>query len=395
MPSRWPHRAAWALALTTFPLIWMGGLVTTYDAGMAVPDWPQTYGYNLFLYPPASWLQVWDVFLEHSHRLIGAAVGLVAIALAVLLWRHDRRKWIRTLGVIAVAEVCVQGTLGGLRVVGREIVQARILGVPAPAFLATAAGIYALAAQLLLAEPDQRGKAVFWVRTVLVAAACFLAARWGVLAARDKLLLAKMHGSTAPAFFALAAALVVCTSPAWITPARPRSIPHAGRLPPWTATTAGGLFLQILLGVQLRHVAPTTAPGWFVLWVWLHLIVAGLVSAAILRMLLLVRAHGGAEPRTARRVWILAALFALQLVLGVLTWVTNYGWPLWFTGTVWDLHYTVVAEGPWQVVCTTAHVGVGPLCLAAAVSAALWSARLRAPATKTARKTRAARGGKP
>ena len=49
--SPWSHRLAVALALVTFPLIWVGGLVTTYDAGMAVPDWPTTFGYNPFLYP--------------------------------------------------------------------------------------------------------------------------------------------------------------------------------------------------------------------------------------------------------------------------------------------------------------------------------------------------------
>ena len=50
---RWPHRLAVLLVCVVFPLIWVGGLVTTYDAGMAVPDWPTTYGYNLLLYPMA------------------------------------------------------------------------------------------------------------------------------------------------------------------------------------------------------------------------------------------------------------------------------------------------------------------------------------------------------
>src|SRR5437588_9980427 len=76
--SPWPHRLAIALALVTFPLIWVGGLVTTYDAGMAVPDWPGTYGYNLLRYPWQTWLAgPWDLFIEHGHRLLGAtgAVG--------------------------------------------------------------------------------------------------------------------------------------------------------------------------------------------------------------------------------------------------------------------------------------------------------------------------------
>ena len=60
------------LVCATFPLIWVGGLVTTYEAGMAVPDWPTTYGYNLFLYPWQTWmLGPWDLFIEHGHRLAG------------------------------------------------------------------------------------------------------------------------------------------------------------------------------------------------------------------------------------------------------------------------------------------------------------------------------------
>ena len=61
------------LVCATFPLIWVGGLVTTYEAGMAVPDWPTTYGYNLFLYPWQTWIcGPWDLFIEHGHRLLGA-----------------------------------------------------------------------------------------------------------------------------------------------------------------------------------------------------------------------------------------------------------------------------------------------------------------------------------
>ena len=67
--NAWPHRLAVVLVCATFPLIWVGGLVTTYEAGMAVPDWPTTYGYNLFLYPWQTWiLGPWDLFIEHGHR---------------------------------------------------------------------------------------------------------------------------------------------------------------------------------------------------------------------------------------------------------------------------------------------------------------------------------------
>ena len=74
------------LACATFPLVWVGGLVTTTDAGMAVPDWPSTYGYNLFLYPWQTWLAgPWDLFVEHGHRLLASAVGMLTIGLLIVL----------------------------------------------------------------------------------------------------------------------------------------------------------------------------------------------------------------------------------------------------------------------------------------------------------------------
>src|ERR1700747_3739654 len=97
--SPWPHRMAVLLVCATFPLIWVGGLVTTYKAGMAVPDWPNTYGYNLFLYPWQTWLYgPWDLFVEHGHRMLAAAVGIITILLLVVLMRFDPRNWVRGVG---------------------------------------------------------------------------------------------------------------------------------------------------------------------------------------------------------------------------------------------------------------------------------------------------------
>ena len=140
--SSWPFRLAAALALATFPLIWVGGLVTTTDAGMAVPDWPGTYGYNLFLYPWQTWLfGPWDLFIEHGHRLLGAAVGLIAIGLAVVTWRCESRPWLRYAAIGALALVIFQGVLGGIRVLLDERLVAMIHGCVAPLFFAYAASL--------------------------------------------------------------------------------------------------------------------------------------------------------------------------------------------------------------------------------------------------------------
>jgi cytochrome c oxidase assembly protein subunit 15 len=140
--SPWPYRLAVAVALTTFPLIWVGGLVTTYDAGMAVPDWPGTYGYNLFAYPWQKWFfGPFDLFVEHGHRLLGAAVGLLTLLLAAAAWKKDDRSWFRELSLLAVGLVIAQGLLGGARVLWDERIVALLHGCTGPAFFAFASAM--------------------------------------------------------------------------------------------------------------------------------------------------------------------------------------------------------------------------------------------------------------
>ncbi len=126
------HRLAVATSLATFVLILLGGLVTNTGAALAVPDWPTTFGHNMFLYPWSG--MVGGVFYEHSHRLIGALVGLLTLALAGALWPAGGR--LRTLGLVAAGAVCVQGVLGGLRVVLLRETLAIVHGCLAQAFFA-------------------------------------------------------------------------------------------------------------------------------------------------------------------------------------------------------------------------------------------------------------------
>ena len=103
-------------ALATLVLIGIGGLVTSKGVGMAVPDWPTTYGYNMFLVPFDQWLGKFGIFEEHSHRLVASFVGFLTIGLAIWLWAKEARKWVRLLGIGALVLVVMQGVLGGLRV---------------------------------------------------------------------------------------------------------------------------------------------------------------------------------------------------------------------------------------------------------------------------------------
>jgi cytochrome c oxidase assembly protein subunit 15 len=107
----------WFAVLTacfTFLLLGLGGLVTSHEAGMSVPDWPTSYGYNMFALPIKFWKG--GAFFEHTHRLLASAVGLMTTILAVWLWLRDSRPWMRWLGLVAFLGVVAQGVLGGLRV---------------------------------------------------------------------------------------------------------------------------------------------------------------------------------------------------------------------------------------------------------------------------------------
>src|SRR6202171_6706615 len=108
------NRFAWLTAVATLFLICSGGMVTSKGVGLAVPDWPTTFGYNMFLFPVSKW--VGGIFFEHVHRLVASTVGFLTIILAIWLWRGESRCWLRNLGFAALGAVILQGVLGGLRV---------------------------------------------------------------------------------------------------------------------------------------------------------------------------------------------------------------------------------------------------------------------------------------
>lgn len=108
------HRFAALVAASTAVLIFAGGLVTSTESGLSVPDWPTTYGYSMFTFPLSK--MVGGIRYEHTHRLIASTVGFLIVVLAAWLWRTEPRAWVRRLGYIALAAVVTQGILGGLTV---------------------------------------------------------------------------------------------------------------------------------------------------------------------------------------------------------------------------------------------------------------------------------------
>ena len=191
----WPAVFVRVAVVATVLLMAVGGLVTSNDAGLAVVDWPNSYGYNMFLFPLSK--MTGGIYYEHAHRLFGALVGLTTLVVAIVLQRIDERAWVRRLAWSAVVMVIVQGSLGGLRVTGR------------PTLSASPADV----------SPN--------------------------------IVLAVVHGVLAQIFLGTLVALAVFTSRGWRRPAE-RSA-RADRILPMILV--GAIVIQLVLGAIQRHLA--------------------------------------------------------------------------------------------------------------------------------------------
>lgn len=298
---------AFLAMLFIFPLIWVGGLVTTHDAGMAVPDWPGTYGYNLFLYPLATWLYgPFDLLIEHGHRLLGSWVGFLAIGLCGAAWLYEPRRWYRWASVGLLLAVIAQGLLGGFRVVFDERTIAMLHGCGGPL--------------------------VFAYATFMATAASTDWRRQGVSS--------DTTGGVGKGLWRLSWCLLVAT------------------------------IIQLVLGAQLRHALPDTRPATFMAMVHLHLTFAVVVSVLIVWVAMAVRRKDLADKRVFGGVrkpanWLLS-LLVLQLVLGIGTWFVNYSlpWSELFPGLA---RYVIAAKGYWESMVVTAHQATGSLLISMSV----------------------------
>jgi cytochrome c oxidase assembly protein subunit 15 len=258
--SAWPHRWAVALACATFPLIFLGGLVTTYDAGMAVPDWPNTYGYNLFLYPWQTWVHgPWGLFIEHGHRLLGSLVGMLAIALVVSAWWCQRTTWLRVLSLIALAGVIAQGLLGGMRVIADEVQLAKIHGCLGPAFFAYAAALATITSRRWRQSVAQPSRALSKLERLAIITTVLAYAQLVLGSQLRHLPLSASPGDFRTALvFHLATAVALLVHIGLLTASAWRDF----RREPWLLRPAVGLLA--LIGLQLALGAATwvTKYGW-------------------------------------------------------------------------------------------------------------------------------------
>jgi heme a synthase len=289
--KRFLHWYAVFAAAGVLVLICSGGLVTSHGAGMAVPDWPNSFGYNMFLFPVSHW--VGGVLFEHTHRLIASGVGLLTIALCGLTLTIENRRWVKWLAGIAVLAVIIQGVLGGLRVTEHNAVLGLFHGCLAQGFFCLVATIALVTSRFwrrIKPAAHQREVRILRFWTITVSAMLFVQLALGASMRHSHTGLSIPDFPTAYGGFfpPLDAASIARINETRAT---------AQALPP---ITSGLILLQ------------------YVHRVWALLIVAGLISVAtgILR----TRQIPG-PARSAAGIWV--ALVVAQVVLGAWTIWSN------------------------------------------------------------------------
>src|SRR4051794_22430695 len=166
------HMLALLTAVATFPLIFMGGLVTSHAAGMSVPDWPNSYGYNMFLFPPRLWIG--GILYEHTHRLMGTVVGFLSLLLTLYARRAETPALVRWLATRRLGAVIFQGVLGGLRVIWVQLDLAIVHACFAQAFFCLAAFTAVVTSKWWL-KASSHERDVNARRLITLAVACCLA----------------------------------------------------------------------------------------------------------------------------------------------------------------------------------------------------------------------------
>jgi heme a synthase len=217
----WLHRIALLTACATFPLIFMGGLVTSHQAGMSVPDWPNSYGYNMFLFPPRLWIG--GILYEHTHRLMGTIVGMLSMALVATAWRTEigfAFRWIWSTIIAALRP------------------HLRWLSIPP--------------STPPIRLPSAVERHLRWLAFSVLAAVLFQGILGGLRVVLVKLDLAIVHACVAQAFFCLATLVAIITSKWWQSVQR-SSFSVQRSLLILSITTFTLIYLQLIAGALMRH----------------------------------------------------------------------------------------------------------------------------------------------
>jgi cytochrome c oxidase assembly protein subunit 15 len=250
----WLTRFAKLLVAATFCLIFLGGMVTSVNAGLSVPDWPTSYGYNMFTFPIARW--VGGIFFEHTHRLLASCVGLMTTVLVAWVWRN---RW----AVPAALVLCALAT----GAVALSLPHVAALSGPGNALtrglIIMHVNIWSFAAafvvMLLTTEQDRWRYGKPWLQWLGFGAfllVCVQGTLGGLRVTEVSTVLAMIHACTAQAFLCLTVVMAAALSPRWdeaaaFTMRASRHGISAVKALAWTLV--GAVYCQLMIGAVMRH----------------------------------------------------------------------------------------------------------------------------------------------
>ena len=321
--SIWLSRYAKLVVIATFGLLFAGGLVTSHQAGMAVPDWPLSFG----SLNPDNWWATLPIRLEHGHRLYAAAVGLLTTILCAWIWRNG---WALLWATAAAAALVLAFTSAGA-----SRITITHLGIW------SFAGIFAIA--LLVPRRDEHcDRITHWLAFAAFIGIALQATFGGLRVTLESagqlqtaLTLRIVHGCIAQAELCLLVAIAAFTSPLLRSDGHNRTVLLSSRMRGFAWAVVAAVFAQLILGAAMRHLGaglaiptfPQAAPdgSWWPpvhnVYVELHfahtrfgsLLVTGVVVLLAARV---IRA-AGKQRLLVRPAWLILGLVALQFALGV------------------------------------------------------------------------------
>ncbi len=356
-PGFWLARFAVVAIASLVPLIVVGGAVTSAGAGMAVPDWPGTYGSNMFLYPIGLMADPY-IFLEHTHRLFGTLVGLTMLTLtvAVLLARGG---WASLLVTLPLA-----GGAFAVTIANNADAMGPGLSIP----------LLGLISVLLLAWTlvSAINRSTSGLATGIFALVCTQGMLGALRVTEINPIFGVLHGVLAQLIFGAAVILAASLTNAWRSNATlPTDTGQAARLSRGFAVAASVcLLIQLSLAAMYRHTGSTHA-------LWTHIGFAIVVTVVVaLLAFTLQRAEGFSEAgRMMRRVGkILIVAVTFQFLIGFAAWaVAGQGGPDRVVPT--EAIGTVAGPAIDRTIIATIHQANGALILAMAALAMGWAYR--------------------
>ena len=228
------RRHAVLTAVATLGLIALGGMVTSKGAGMAVPDWPNSYGYNMYALPFSYWIG--GALYEHTHRLLAATVGLLTTVLAIWLWARETAGRTRWAGIIGLAFVAaLLGRMGAWQY---------------PIFL-TLAALAPVAIGIALFQHSRNPGTLRWLGMAAFAAVILQGVLGGLRVVWLADYLGIFHGTLAQLFLVLVVFIAVFASPRW--PQLRLRFPVPTSLRNWLLATTVIVLLQLIVAASMRH----------------------------------------------------------------------------------------------------------------------------------------------